>query len=116
MNLVLAHQVLMIVTFLLKHNSSVYDATCFITWCLFRKQIFDCLIVFRGQNKNNAMVQYLVWRVMTGRNTTIELNFMLAGHTKFSPDRHFGNFKTLFRRTFASSMPDIAEVTKLLLN
>ena len=52
-----------------------------------------------GQNKNNAMVHYLMWRVAKGLNTTIELNFMIAGHTKFAPDRHFGSFKSLFRKT-----------------
>ena len=28
------------------------------------------------------------------RNASIELNFMLAGYSKFSPDRHFDNFET----------------------
>jgi hypothetical protein len=32
------------------------------------------------------------WRVLTGRQESIELSFMLVGHTKFSPDRHFGTF------------------------
>ena len=63
-----------------------------------------------GQNKNNAMVHYLMWRVAKGLNTTIELNFMIAGHTKFAPDRHFGSFKSLFRKTYVSSLPQIAEV------
>ena len=45
------------------------------------------------QNKINATVQYLMWRLMTGRHEFIELSFMLVGHTKFSPDRFFGLFK-----------------------
>ena len=52
-----------------------------------------------GQNKNSATVQYLVWRVMTGRHESIELSFMLVGHTKFLPDRFFGLFKKAFRRS-----------------
>ena len=32
-----------------------------------------------GQNKNNIMVGYLLWRVLTGN---ITLSFMIAGHTK----------------------------------
>lgn len=32
-----------------------------------------------GQNKNNAMVQYLLWRVITGKHQSITLSFMLAG-------------------------------------
>lgn len=43
-----------------------------------------------GQNKNNAMIQYLAWRVITGLSTSCELSFMIPGHTKFSPDRFFG--------------------------
>ena len=49
-----------------------------------------------GQNKNNATIQYLMWRVMTGLQETIELSFMLVGHTKFSPDRLFGSLKNCF--------------------
>ena len=41
-----------------------------------------------GQNKNNAFVFYLLWRVMTGKHKAISLSFMVAGHTKFSCDRH----------------------------
>ena len=49
-----------------------------------------------GQNKNNTFTQYLLWRVMTKKCKKASLSFMLAGHTKFAPDRFFGLFK---RRT-----------------
>ena len=39
-----------------------------------------------GQNKNNATIDYLMWRVMTGRHTNITYSFLVVGHTKFSPD------------------------------
>lgn len=52
-----------------------------------------------GQNKNNCMVQYLVWRTLTGRHTNITLSFLPVGHTKFAPDWCFGLFKRAFRRT-----------------
>ena len=52
-----------------------------------------------GQNKNNAFIHYMMWRVATGRNQSIQLSFMLAGHTKFAPDRHFGLIKKLYRCT-----------------
>ena len=42
-----------------------------------------------GQNKNNALIHYLLWRTMTGRHRSAELSFMLVGHTKLSPDRFF---------------------------
>lgn len=41
-----------------------------------------------AQNKNNATIQYLLWRVLTGKRESIELSFMLVGNTKFSPDHH----------------------------
>ena len=63
-----------------------------------------------GQNKNNCMVQYLVWRVMTKRHTNITLSFLPVGHTKFSPDWCFGLFKRLYRRTKIGSLQNIAEV------
>ena len=45
-----------------------------------------------GQNKN-IMVGYLLWRVLTGLHENITLSFMVAGHTKFSPDWCFGLLK-----------------------
>ena len=50
-----------------------------------------------GQNENNTMVQYLMWRVLTGLHQSISLRFMIAGHTKFSPNACFGLIKRKFR-------------------
>ena len=60
-----------------------------------------------GRNKNNALMQYLAWRVLTQRNLSIKISF---GHTKFAPDSCFGLFKQRFRRTSVSSLEDIAAV------
>lgn len=65
-----------------------------------------------GQNKNNTMISYLMWRVMTGRHTNINYSFLVVGHTKFSPDWCFGLFKRLFKRTKVSSMAEIADVVE----
>ena len=46
-----------------------------------------------GQNKNNAMVGYLLWHVLTGLHMNITLSFMIARHMKFSPDWCFGLLK-----------------------
>ena len=46
-----------------------------------------------GQNKNNAMVGYLLWHVLTGLHKNITLSFMVTGHMKFSPDWCFGLLK-----------------------
>ena len=46
-----------------------------------------------GQNKNNIMAGYLLWRCLVGLHENITLSFMIAGHTKFSPDWCFGLLK-----------------------
>ena len=57
-----------------------------------------------GQNKNNVMMQYLCWHVITGKNPKAKLSFMIAGHTKFSPNRFFGLLKKMYRQTDVSSL------------
>ena len=61
-----------------------------------------------GQNKNNAMINYLQWRVLTGRHTNITYFFLVVGQTKFSPDWCFGLFKRLFKGSKVNCMADIA--------
>ena len=60
-----------------------------------------------GQNKNNYMLMYLAWRVAKGCHHRVELNFMIAGHTKFGPDLFFGIFKRRYRKEFVSSLDEI---------
>ena len=43
-------------------------------------------------------MQYILWQVLTQKNRMVEVSFMLAGHTKFTPDRFFGLFKCQFHR------------------
>lgn len=62
-----------------------------------------------GQNKNNAMIQYLQWRTRTGRNARIFYNFLAVGHTKFAPDRGFSIVKKEYRRSYVDNMDDIGE-------
>lgn len=47
---------------------------------------------------------------MVGLHRSITLSFMIVGHTKFSPDWCFGLLKQHYRRTFVSSLEDIARV------
>ena len=51
-----------------------------------------------GQNRNNFMVAYLVIRVLDGYHERISWNFLIVGHTKFSPDQLFGLLKSIFNR------------------
>lgn len=63
-----------------------------------------------GQNKNNFVIWYFLWRTLTGLNDKITLSFLIAGHTKFSPDGGFGLIKKLFRKTKIDCLDDIASV------
>ncbi len=63
-----------------------------------------------GQNKNKYMIWYLMWRCCVGLHENITLNFLITGHTKFSPDWCFGLFKQSYRRNRVSCLNDIAEV------
>ena len=63
-----------------------------------------------GQNKNNTMLHYLIWRVMVGLHKRINLSFLIVGHTKFSPDWCFGLLKRRFRRTKVGCLADMERV------
>ena len=65
-----------------------------------------------GQNKNNIVLRYLLWRVMTGQHKSITFSFLLTGHTKFAPDWCFGLIKRLYRRTKVSCLDDIVKVVE----
>ena len=63
-----------------------------------------------GQNKNNTVLQYLMWRTMVGLHRRVTLSFLIVGHTKFAPDWCFGLIKRQFRKINMSSLADIATV------
>lgn len=58
---------------------------------------------------------YLAWRVMKGLNTGAEINFLIAGHTKFMCDQLFGLVKKRFRRTLVSCLQDVVNVSMPVL-
>ena len=63
-----------------------------------------------GQNKNNTVLHYLLWRVMVGLHHSTTLSFLVVGHTRFSPDWCFGLLKQRFRRTKVGCLDDIVGV------
>ena len=69
-----------------------------------------CMVITAVEN--NTMVQYLMWRALTGLHQSISLHFMISGHTKFSPDACFSLMKRKFRRTYVSSLDDLARVVE----
>jgi hypothetical protein len=56
------------------------------------------------------MIQYLAWRVLTGLHDSITYCFMVAGHTKFSPDGFFGLIKLLLRKSEVDNLEDLIKV------
>lgn len=67
---------------------------------------------YGAQNKNSAFLWYYSWWVMNGLPHSINYDFLLPGHTKFSPDWCFGLMKQKTRRTFTSSLFDIARTVE----
>ena len=65
-----------------------------------------------AQNKNSAFLWYYLWRVINGLHSSINYDFLLPGHTKFAPDWCFGLVKQKTRRTFISSLFDIARAVE----
>lgn len=65
-----------------------------------------------GQNKNNITLWFLVYLVICGYYETIELNFMIAGHTKFNVDSYIGLIKKLFRKTEVNCLDDFIKVVE----
>ena len=55
-------------------------------------------------------MQYLAWRVLCGLNRSIEISFLLVGHTKFAPDWCFGLLKQKYRKTLVGCLEDLARV------
>ena len=53
-----------------------------------------------------------MWLVATGRYQSVQLSFMLAGHTKSAPDRHFGLIKKVYRRTRVDTISGIQRVVE----
>jgi len=62
------------------------------------------------QNKNNYLLwyMYLAWRIATGLHQSIKYSFLIAGLTKFGPDRCFGILKKSYKVSFVSSIYELA--------
>lgn len=63
-----------------------------------------------GQNKNNPMIQYLMWRCIVKKHISCSIHFMMVGHMRFSPVQYFGMIKRKYRKTRISSIGQLAKV------
>ncbi|XP_056002296.1 uncharacterized protein LOC130049113 [Ostrea edulis] len=64
------------------------------------------------QNKNNCVLWYGLWIVLVGLHMIVEYSMMVAGHTTFDPDWHFGVWKLKWRSSIAETMTEIAETVR----
>ena len=65
-----------------------------------------------GQNKNNFVIGYLAWRVITGKHQDVTLSFMRVGHTRCLVDGHFGLIKKIYRQCDTDTLTQVAEVVE----
>src|SRR6266513_2650608 len=65
-----------------------------------------------GKYKNNVTIWFYLYLVICGYYESIELNFMVPGHTKFKCDGNFGMIKKLYRRTRVDCLGHVVEVIK----
>ncbi len=63
-----------------------------------------------GQNKNRFVLWYMLWCCICSLHRSIQMHFMVVGHTKFAPDWCFGLFKQRYRLTPVSSLDDVIGV------
>lgn len=61
-----------------------------------------------GQNKNNTMVKFFLWQCLMGYSQTIQVKFMIQGHTHFGPDSNFSHIKRRYRRSNAFCIENLA--------
>ena len=65
-----------------------------------------------GQNKNNFFLWYLAWRTIHHLHDSIDYSFLIAGHTKFGPDRCFGIIKRSYKVNYVSSLYEFAQMVE----
>ena len=92
---------------------------CIITWPA-SPELDSCekLIVYTdscsGQNRNRFLYSYLIKRVLAGYHNEVSWNFMVVGHTQFSPDRGFGLMRKHVERRDAFTAPDPVNINNAL--
>ena len=67
-----------------------------------------------GQNKNNFFLWCFAWRTITELHHHITYSFLIAGHTKFAPNRGFGPIKKAYKVKFISTIYEFARMVESL--
>ncbi|XP_053392013.1 uncharacterized protein LOC128554725 isoform X2 [Mercenaria mercenaria] len=66
-----------------------------------------------SQNKNQYVIGYFMWRVMTGRHQEIEYHMQIPGHARCLVDSGFASLKKLYRRTDCDSLVQLQHVVDM---
>uniref|UniRef100_A0A1X7U1M2 DUF7869 domain-containing protein n=1 Tax=Amphimedon queenslandica TaxID=400682 RepID=A0A1X7U1M2_AMPQE len=64
------------------------------------------------QNKNNTVIEYLLWRVMTRLKASSSISFLPGGHRKFFQDLWFGLLMQKFHEIEVHSLDDFIQVVE----
>ena len=67
-----------------------------------------------GQKKK--FLWYFAWRIMNQLHASIVFSFLIAGHTKFGPDRSFGMIKKAYKVTHVSSLYEFPSMVETSSN
>ena len=65
-----------------------------------------------GQNKNKFVLWYFAWWTMHKLHHSLDLHFLITGHTKFAPYWCFGLIEQRFKKTRVNTVSEIAGVVK----
>lgn len=63
-----------------------------------------------GQNQNQYVIGYFMWRVMTKQLNRIEVNMQIPGHVRCLIDEGFALLKKLYRRCDFKSIGQLEDV------
>ena len=65
-----------------------------------------------GQNKNRTVVHFFLWCMATRLLESIDMQFLVKGHTKFSPDGGFGMIKRQYCRANIFTIQQVAQAVQ----
>lgn len=66
-----------------------------------------------GQNKNQYVFYYFIWLVIIGKLNSVDLSFMITGHTKSVVDALFGLLKSALQLFYFWTMDDLSRAVEI---
>ena len=69
-----------------------------------------CVYSVSGQNKNQYVLGYFMWRVLTGRHQEIEYLMQIPGHARCLVDGGFAHLKQRYRKSDCDTLDQLQQV------